>query len=233
MKRILCFEDDPDLGALIKYNLEKEGFAFVCSPTGKGAVELCRREKPDLVLLDVMLPDVSGLDVCRSIRSHPELFPLPIIILSARGSETDRVLGLEIGADDYIVKPFSLRELVTRIRLRFREKQPLPALLRAGELVLDGNRRQVLLAGRPVAVTATEFRLLQFLMSRPGIVFSRAQMLDAIWGHEAAVTDRTVDVYILRLRQKIEKASGKSYIRSVRGFGYSFEMGSPETHLQP
>lgn len=222
MKKILLIEDDADLYSLIQYNLEKEGFQFAGSQTGKGAIDLCRREKPDLVILDIMLPDSDGLDICKAIRAHPELAHLPVIFLTARASETDRIVGLELGANDYIVKPFFVRELIARIKIHFRGQAPPTKILKAGTLELDGSRCQVRLAGQEISLTATEFRLLEFLMSRPSVVFSREQLLDAVWGHDRAVTDRTVDVYILRLRQKIETTGGPSYIRSVRGFGYSF-----------
>jgi DNA-binding response OmpR family regulator len=222
MKKIVLIEDDADLYSLIQYNLEKEGFAFAGSQTGKGAIELCRRERPDLVILDIMLPDSDGLEICRAIRSHSELSHIPVIFLTARASETDRIVGLELGANDYIVKPFFVRELIARIKIHFRDQPAATKVLKAGELELDRARRQVHLGKEEVSLTATEFRLLEFLMSRPGVVFSREQLLDAVWGHDRAVTDRTVDVYILRLRQKIESAGAESFIRSVRGFGYSF-----------
>ena len=228
MKKIVLIEDDADLFSLIQYNLEKEGFQFAGSQTGKGAIELCRREKPDLIILDIMLPDSDGLDICKGIRTHPELAHLPVIFLTARASETDRIVGLELGANDYIVKPFFVRELIARIKIHFRGKMPTSRVLQSGQLELDGARCQVRLAGVEVSLTATEFRLLEFLMSRPGVVFSREQLLDAVWGHDRAVTDRTVDVYILRLRQKIETSEGPSYIRSVRGFGYSFNTPASE-----
>jgi DNA-binding response OmpR family regulator len=223
MKKIVLIEDDADLFSLLKYNLEKEGFAMVGSQTGKGAIDLCRREKPDLILLDIMLPDSDGLDICKGIRSHPELATIPIIFLTARASETDRILGLELGANDYIVKPFFVRELIARVKVHFRGAQSTSKNLKAGELELDRSACRVRLANNELQLTATEFRLLEFLMSRPSVVFSREQLLDAVWGHDRAVTDRTVDVYILRLRQKIEAdATAPHYIRSVRGFGYSF-----------
>src|SRR5215470_2090046 len=224
MKKIVLIEDDADLYSLIQYNLEKEGFAFAGSQTGKGAIELCLREKPDLVILDIMLPDSDGLEICRAIRSHPELSHIPVIFLTARAAETDRIVGLEIGANDYIVKPFFVRELIARIKIHFRDQPAASKLLKAGDLELDRARCQVRQSGREVSLTATEFRLLEFLMSRPGVVFNREQLLDSVWGHDRAVTDRTVDVYILRLRQKIETEDGPSLIRSVRGFGYSFQM---------
>ena len=225
MKKILLIEDDSDLYALLKYNLEKEGFQMVGAQTGKGAVELCRRERPDLALLDIMLPDSDGLDICKGIRSHPELAHIPIIFLTARASETDRIVGLELGANDYIVKPFFVRELIARIKIQFRVQTQPVRTLKSGGLELDRTSCRVTLAGVALSLTATEFRLLEFLMSRPGVVFSREQLLDAVWGQDRAVTDRTVDVYILRLRQKIEQDSaGPQLIRSVRGFGYSFDQ---------
>ena len=231
MKKIVLIEDDADLFALLKYNLEKEGFQMVGSQTGKGAIELARREKPDLILLDIMLPDSDGLDICKGIRNHTELAHVPIIFLTARASETDRIVGLELGANDYIVKPFFIRELIARIKIQFRGQNTGPAkTLRAGGLELDKSSCRVKLRGDELSLTATEFRLLEFLMSRPGVVFSRKQLLDAVWGHDRAVTDRTVDVYILRLRQKIEQdATNPAFIRSVRGFGYSFDKSAPET----
>jgi DNA-binding response OmpR family regulator len=224
MKKIVLIEDDADLYSLIQYNLDKEGFTVVGSQTGKGALELCRRERPELIILDIMLPDSDGLDICKGIRAHPELAPIPVIFLTARASETDRIVGLELGANDYIVKPFFVRELIARIKIHFRGQQQTTKLLKVGELELDRTRCQVRLAGSEIALTATEFRLLEFLMSRPGVVFSREQLLDAVWGHDRAVTDRTVDVYVLRLRQKIESQNSPSFIRSVRGFGYSFNL---------
>jgi DNA-binding response OmpR family regulator len=224
MKKIVLIEDDADLYALIQYNLDKEGFTVVGSQTGKGALELCRRERPELIILDIMLPDSDGLDICKGIRAHPELSSIPVIFLTARASETDRIVGLELGANDYIVKPFFVRELIARVKIHFRGKQQTTKLLKVGDLELDRTRCQVKLAGMEVSLTATEFRLLEFLMSRPGVVFSREQLLDAVWGHDRAVTDRTVDVYVLRLRQKIEKEDSPSFIRSVRGFGYSFNL---------
>jgi DNA-binding response OmpR family regulator len=223
MKKIVLIEDDSDLYSLVQYNLEKEGFSVVGSQTGKGALELCRKERPELIILDIMLPDSDGLEICKGIRAHPELAHVPLIFLTARASETDRIVGLELGANDYIVKPFFVRELIARIKIHFREQTPTQIkTLKAGSLELDRTRCQVHLSGQELALTATEFRLLEFLMTRPGVVFSREQLLDAVWGHDRAVTDRTVDVYVLRLRQKIEVPEGPSFIRSVRGFGYSF-----------
>lgn len=224
MKKIVLIEDDSDLFALLKYNLEKEGFALAGAQTGKGAIELCRRERPDLIILDIMLPDSDGLDICKGIRSHPELAHIPVIFLTARASETDRIVGLELGANDYIVKPFFIRELIARMKVHFRGQAAPVRTLKAANLELDRSSCRVRLNDQELSLTATEFRLLEYLMSRPGVVFSREQLLDAVWGHDRAVTDRTVDVYILRLRQKIEPdAESAHLIRSVRGFGYSFD----------
>jgi DNA-binding response OmpR family regulator len=233
MKKIALIEDDADLFALLKYNLEKEGFGMVGAQTGKGAIELCRRERPDLILLDIMLPDSDGLDICKGIRSHAELSQVPIIFLTARASETDRIVGLELGANDYIVKPFFIRELIARIKIHFRAQPQIARVLKAAGLEVDRSSCRVKLNGSPLSLTATEFRLLEFLMSRPGVVFSREQLLDSVWGHDRAVTDRTVDVYILRLRQKLEAdPTNPQLIRSVRGFGYSFnELAAPEEAL--
>src|SRR5438477_1511748 len=170
-----------------------------------------------------MLPESDGLEICKGIRRNPELAHIPVIFLTARASETDRIVGLELGANDYIVKPFFIRELIARIKIHFREQPGGARLLKAATLELDRTSCRARLDGTALILTATEFRLLEFLMSRPGVVFSREQLLDAVWGHDRAVTDRTVDVYILRLRQKIEpEESTQSIIRSVRGFGYSF-----------
>src|SRR5438270_8843431 len=223
MRKVAVVEDDADLYALIKYNLEKEGFTVTGSQTGRGVHELCRRERPDLLLLDIMLPDSDGLEICKAIRANPELAHIPVIFLTARASETDRIVGLELGANDYIVKPFFVRELIARVRLQFRGQTNATRVLKAAALELDRTRCEARLDGNLLTLTATEFRLLEFLMSRPGVVFSREQLLDAVWGHDRAVTDRTVDVYILRLRQKIEAdPTNPIFIRSVRGFGYSF-----------
>jgi len=223
MKKIALIEDDPDLFALIRYNLEKEGFAVAGIQTGKGALELCSREQPDLLLLDIMLPDSDGLAICGQIRSHPKLANVPVIFLTARAAETDRVVGLELGANDYIVKPFFIRELIARVRVQLRSPSVAQQILRLAGIELDRDACRVLRQGAEVTLTATEFRLLEHLMSRPGMVFSRDQILDAVWGLDKSVTHRTVDVHMLRLRQKLEAdPSNPALLLSVRGFGYSF-----------
>jgi len=228
-KRIVLIEDDSDLYALLKYNLEKEGFSFAGSQTGRGATDLCRRVRPDLILLDIMLPVSDGLDICKGIRNSSEIAQTPIIFLTARASETDRIVGLELGANDYVVKPFFIREVIARIKLQFRTQNAPARLLKAGNVELDRGSCQVKLDGAPLSLTATEFRLLEFLMTRPSVVFSREQLLNAVWGRDRAITDRTVDVYILRLRQKVERdPAAPRLIHSVRGFGYSFEARAGE-----
>jgi DNA-binding response OmpR family regulator len=230
MKKILLIEDDTDLFALLKYNLEKEGFAMSGLHTGRGALELCRQVRPDLILLDIMLPDYDGLEICKAVRKDQDLANTPIIFLTARASETDRIVGLELGANDYVVKPFFVRELIARIKLQFRNLAAPSRVLDSGGVQLDRGSCQVRLNGTPLNLTATEFRLLEFLMSRPGVVFSREQLLNAVWGQDRAITDRAVDVYILRLRQKIEtNPTNPSLIHSVRGFGYTFESRSSAT----
>jgi DNA-binding response OmpR family regulator len=171
-----------------------------------------------------MLPDSDGLDICKGIRRDPDLASVPVIFLTARASETDRIVGLELGANDYVVKPFFVRELIARIKLQFRNQTAPARVLEAGGVALDTTSRQVKLNGTPLQLTATEFRLLEFLMSRPGVVFSREQLLNAVWGQDRAITDRAVDVYVLRLRQKVEEdPAAPVLIHSVRGFGYTFE----------
>lgn len=224
MKKIAVVEDDFDLFSLLKYNLEEAGFGFTGANKGSGVVELCAREHPDLVLLDIMLPDSDGLEVCKQLRRTPQLAHIPIIFLTARAAESDRIVGLEIGANDYIVKPFFMQELLARIRVQLRPRTDLPLPLKAGGLELNPAECRVWFRGTELSLTATEFRLLEFLIARPGAVYTRAQLLDAVWGFEHAVTERTVDVYILRLRQKLEAdPANPRLIRSVRGFGYSFE----------
>ena len=226
MKTVALIEDDADLFSLLKYNIEKEGFRFIGSQTGKDALELCRRERPDVIILDIMLPDSDGIEICRGVRSSADLAHVPVIFLTARGSESDRILGLELGANDYMVKPFSVRELIARLRNQLRAPAAPARRLRGDGLELDRDSCRVRLHGKALTLTATEFRLLEFLMSRPGVVFSREQLLDYVWGMDRAVTDRTVDVHILRLRQKVEAdPASPALIRSVRGFGYLFDPG--------
>ena len=220
MKKVVIIEDDADLFGLLRYNLEKEGFEVHGLQTGKGALELCSQVQPGVVLLDIMLPNSDGLDILKGIRRNPDLSHTPVIFLTARASETDRIIGLELGANDYIVKPFFMRELIARVKLQFRQHQAPARLLEAGGVTLDRSSCEVRVDDRLLALTATEFRLLEHLMARPGVVFSREQLLNGVWGQDRAITDRAVDVYILRLRQKLQV----DLIHSVRGFGYTFRV---------
>ncbi len=225
-QKIVLIEDDRDLFELVSYNLKKEGYEVTGSQTGGGTVELCERQRPDLILLDVMLPDSDGFDICRRIKAHHLLQGVPIIFLTARGTEADRVLGLELGAVDYMVKPFSMRELALRIKRHLEQPRSVPntGVLRVGPLELDHYRHRVALEGCEVMLTATEFRLLDYFMSRPGVVLSRGQLLEGVWGHGEVLTERVIDVYVLRLRSKIESGdAGYCFLHSVRGYGYRFD----------
>jgi two-component system, OmpR family, phosphate regulon response regulator PhoB len=225
-------EDDPAITNLLSLHFQAPAFELVDCDRGGRALERLAAETFDLIILDIMLPDSDGLEICKAIRANSELANTPVIFLTARASETDRIVGLELGANDYIVKPFFVRELIARVKIHFRGQTPVSKLLKSGDLELDRARCRVHLSGAEITLTATEFRLLEFLMSRPGVVFSREQLLDAVWGHDRAVTDRTVDVYILRLRQKIEADESSPFIRSVRGFGYSFNSEVPQEQLR-
>jgi two-component system alkaline phosphatase synthesis response regulator PhoP len=230
MKRILVVEDDPDIVELLRYNLEKEDFQVFAATDGKTGLEMVRRGTPDLLILDLMLPQLSGIDVCKEIRKNEDLESLPIIMLTARGEETDRVLGLELGADDYVTKPFSVREMVARVKAllrraeRDKDKTDAEETLLIGPLTIDPSSYRVQRNGEAIQLTALEFRLLYFLASRPNRVFSRDQLLDAVWGTERFVTPRSVDVYIRRLREKIESDPvHPRYLKTMRGAGYLFE----------
>ena len=230
MKRILVIEDDPDIVELLRYNLEKEDFQVYAATDGKTGLELVRRGSADLLILDLMLPQLSGIEVCKEIRKSPEHEALPIIMLTARGEETDRVLGLELGADDYVTKPFSIREMVARVKAllrrseREKEKIESEETLLIGPLTIDPSSYRVQRNGEAIQLTALEFRLLYFLAARPNRVFTRDQLLDAVWGTERFVTPRSVDVYIRRLREKIEvDPVHPHYLKTMRGAGYLFE----------
>jgi phosphate regulon transcriptional regulator PhoB len=228
MKRILIIEDDRDIVELVRYNLEKEGFQVAAAADGMTGLAQLRKSPPDLLLLDLMLPKLPGLEVCREVRRDQALNPLPILMLTARGDEADRVVGLELGADDYVTKPFSPRELVARVKALLRRVEPAGAAgerpVTVGELVIDPMSFRVTRAGKPVPLSTLEFRLLYHLASRPDRVFTRDQLLDAVWGTERFVTPRSVDVYIRRLREKIEAEPDRpAYLKTVRGAGYMFE----------
>lgn len=223
--RILIVEDEEPLTMLLRYNLEAEGYAVESTSRGDEAELMLREQAPDLVLLDWMLPGLSGIELCRRIRQRSETQLLPVILLTARGEESERVRGLGTGADDYIVKPFSVPELLARIRALLRRAAPkrIASILEAGELILDRSTHRVRRGIRDIHLGPTEFKLLEFLMERPGRVFSRGQMLDGIWGLDTEIDERTVDVHVGRLRKALNKPRELDPIRTVRGGGYSFD----------
>ncbi|QAY95418.1 phosphate regulon transcriptional regulatory protein PhoB [Methylovirgula ligni] len=223
--RILVVEDEAALSLLLSYNLEAEGFIVERVERGDEAELRLVESPPDLVILDWMLPGVSGLEICRRMRARDATRSLPVIMLTARGDESERVRGLSIGADDYIVKPFSVPELMARVRALLRRARPdrVAALLTAGDLALDRENWRVSRGDRNVHLGPTEFRLLEYLMGKPGRVFSRAQLLDSIWGFSAEIDERTVDVHVGRLRKALSQGGERDPIRTIRGAGYSFD----------
>jgi two-component system phosphate regulon response regulator PhoB len=223
--RILVVEDEAALSLLLSYNLEAEGFMVERVERGDEAELRLVESPPDLVILDWMLPGVSGLEICRRMRARDATRSLPVIMLTARGDESERVRGLSIGADDYIVKPFSVPELMARVRALLRRARPdrVAALLVAGDLALDRENWRVSRGDRNVHLGPTEFRLLEYLMAKPGRVFSRAQLLDSIWGFSAEIDERTVDVHVGRLRKALSLVGERDPIRTIRGAGYSFD----------
>jgi len=223
--RVLVVEDEQALALLLKYNLEAEGYAVDHVERGDDAELRIAEALPDLVILDWMLPGVSGLEICRRLRARDETRELPIIMLTARGEETERVRGLSVGADDYVVKPFSVPELMARVRSLLRRAKPerIASRLKAGDIDLDRETKRVRRSGRDIHLGPTEFRLLEFLLEKPGRVFSRAQLLDFVWGTAAEIDERTVDVHVGRLRKALVRGREKDPIRTVRGAGYSFD----------
>lgn len=219
-------EDEPDIVELVRYSFRKEGFELESFSRGRDGLDYLRRNRPDLVLIDILLPDLDGFEICRRLRVDDRLRSVPVIFLTAKGEEIDRVLGLEIGADDYVVKPFSPRELVARVKavLRRQERaEEKPDVVEAGDVVLDLRTQEVKVRGRPVELSTLEFKLLHYLASHPRRVFSRDRLLDEVWGRDRFVTPRTVDVHIRRLREKIEsQANRPHYLQTVRGSGYRF-----------
>ena len=223
--RVLIVEDEEPLTLLLRYNLEAEGYDVDCVARGDEAEIRLREQVPDLVLLDWMLPGLSGIELCRRIRVRPETERMPIIMLTARGEEGDRVRGLATGADDYIVKPFSVPELLARIRALLRRTKPthISTLLSAGDMELDRETHRARRDGKELQLGPTEFRLLEFLMRSPGRVFSREHLLNAVWGHDVYIDERTVDVHVGRLRKALSLPPKPDPIRTVRGAGYSFD----------
>ena len=222
---ILVVEDEGDIAILLRYNLEAEGFRVVTAETGDEAQHTIQDKLPDLILLDWMLPEISGIELCRRLRARDETARVPIIMLTARGEEEERVRGLATGADDYVVKPFSVPELVARIHALLRRANPnlVTAALKVGDLELDRTTHRVRRANRDVHLGPTEYRLLEYLMRHPGRVYSREQLLDGVWGNDVYVDERTVDVHIGRLRRAINRGRESDPIRTVRGAGYAFD----------
>jgi two-component system, OmpR family, phosphate regulon response regulator PhoB len=223
--KILVVEDETALVVLLRYNLEAEGHAVSVATTGEEAKLLLAEERPDLVILDWMLPGLSGIEICRQIRARPETRDLPVIMLTARGEEADRIRGLSTGADDYVVKPFSVAELTARVKAILRRSVPerVADVVSIGEITLDRAAHRVTRQGRTVKLGPTEYRLLLVLMESAGRVLSRAQLLDGVWGRDGDVDERTVDVHVGRLRKALVRGNEADVIRTVRGAGYMFE----------
>ncbi len=228
-RKILIVEDEPDIRKLVHYNLTQERFEVLEAEDGEKALKIVQRERPQLIILDLMLPGLSGLELCRSLRERTETAHLPILMLTAKAGEADRVVGLEMGADDYLTKPFSPRELVARVKaiLRRTETQgaaPGAEVYEKGALKIDFSTYEVSIKGKPVKLTLREFELLRFLVQNPSRVLTRDQLLDRVWGGEVFVDPRTVDVHIRRLRKAIEKNDRKpEWVLTVRGVGYKFD----------
>lgn len=237
MPKILIVDDEKNILELVRFNLEREGYQVLTAMDGDTALAMARRELPDLIVLDVMLPGANGLDVCRVLNEDSATKNIPIIMLSARAEEVDRVLGLEMGADDYVIKPFSPRELAARVKARLRRTRPEEgaaeesaggeARLSAGKLVIDEDRYAVYAEGRKVELTPKEFELLRFLARQPGRVYTREYLLEQVWGYDYAGDSRTVDVHIRHIRQKLEEVlpEGAGLVETVRGVGYRFKEG--------
>lgn len=228
MYKILIVDDEKDIVDLVSYNLEKEGFSTVKALDGESALQIIRAQKPDLIILDLMLPKMNGLDVCKTVRRNPETSGLPIIMLTAKSDEVDKVTGLEVGADDYVAKPFSVKELTARVRSvlrRLKENELYAGKEKFNHAGLKINYESclVLVNGKKVTLSPTELKLLFFLSRHPGRVYSRNQIIDHVWGDDTFITDRAVDVHIRRLRSQIEQdIENPKYILTVRGFGYKF-----------
>jgi len=226
MKKILVIDDEPDLCELVRVNLDQAGYRVETAASGRNALNELRRSKPDLVVLDLMLPDISGTELCRKIRADSTLSDLPIIMLTAKATEVDRIVGLELGADDYVTKPFSPRELTLRVAAVLRRRSADAAteeVLEHGAIRLDASRHRCLVDGAEAHLTAKEFDLLRELMSRPGRVVTREALLECVWGSDVTVTARTIDTHLKRLREKLGQAG--DLVETVRGVGYRFADG--------
>ena len=222
-RKVLIIEDDRDIAEMIEYNLKEEGYETFSALNGEDGIALAGKKRPDLIILDIMLPIIDGFEVCRILKNDEMVAHIPIIILSAKSQETDKVVGLELGADDYVTKPFSPRELIARIRaiLRRGRSEHISDRIQRGEITIDRTRHKVTVGGKEISLTLTEFKLLEFMARRHGAVFSRSQILDVVAGQDAIVCDRTVDAHIKSLRHKLGPA--KDYIETIRGAGYRFK----------
>jgi phosphate regulon transcriptional regulator PhoB len=233
-QKILVVEDEPDIRKLVQYNLTQERFSVLEAEDGEQALKLLQRERPNLVILDLMLPGVSGLELCKLLKQRSETAKLPILMLTAKAGEADRIVGLEMGADDYLAKPFSPREMVARVRAILRRSEAKPgtesvATYEKNSLKIDFSTYEVFVRSKPVKLTLKEFELLGFLVQNPNRVLNRDQLLDRVWGGETFVTPRTVDVHIRRLRKAVEKDDRKpKWILTVRGVGYKFDEKAVE-----
>jgi len=226
MKRVLIIEDEKDLAELLAFNLEKEGYDATCVHDGKLGLERAAADLPDLILLDLMLPGILGTEVCKALRKDQRTAQIPIIMITAKGDEIDRVVGFEVGADDYIVKPFSMREVALRVKAVMRRfepgaQAPLSELFSIGDIVIDTQRHTVMSAGLEIELTSTEFKLLLYLAEKKGCVQSREQLLQKVWGYNNTADTRTVDTHVTRLRGKL--GAPGDIIKTVRGFGYKIE----------
>jgi phosphate regulon transcriptional regulator PhoB len=233
-QKILVVEDEPDIRKLVQYNLTQERFSVLEAEDGEQALKLLQRERPNLVILDLMLPGVSGMELCKLLKQRSETAKLPILMLTAKAGEADRIVGLEMGADDYLAKPFSPREMVARVRAILRRSEAKPgiesvATYEKDSLKIDFSTYEVFVRGKPVKLTLKEFELLGFLVQNPNRVLNRDQLLDRVWGGQTFVTPRTVDVHIRRLRKAVEKDDRKpKWILTVRGVGYKFDEKAVE-----
>ncbi|MBN1567603.1 MAG: response regulator [Acidobacteria bacterium] len=226
---VLIIDDEADLIELVRYNLEHEGYTVVSAIDGESGLSLIVTQKPDIIVVDLMLPGIDGLEVCRRLRANSGTASIPILILTAKASEADRVVGLELGADDYMTKPFSPRELSARIKALLRRSggfRQLPALIRHGSLSIDPTSHEVRCGTKRIDLTATEYRLLQFLASHPGFVYSRSSIIDGALGRDITVLERTIDVHIMSLRKKLGKCG--LWVETIRGFGYKFREASSQ-----
>lgn len=222
--KILIIEDDRDIVEMVEYNLKEQGYDVISALNGEDGINLANRERPSLVILDLMLPLVDGFEVCKILKHKEQTARIPVIILSAKTQETDKIVGLELGADDYVTKPFSPRELIARVKAILRRGRQQPSdvrIISRGDIVIEKARHKVIASGGEISLTATEFKILEYMAQRPGIVLSRNQILDAASGPDSIVYDRTVDAHIKSLRRKLGKA--KDYIETIRGVGYRFK----------